>query len=142
MPIIYRHRFIALIKEVLSISDAHQKKHFYPEKDLIKSKKNGLEQILTLLKNGFIFHSSGENYGVVPKFIISAWLKIPVPLFHSFVKMGEFENSILENDYILKENEKLLVYTYNPLNLVSNIPREKLVDNWKEFLNALNEEKN
>ncbi len=139
IPITYRHRFIALIKEVLSISDANQKKHFYPKKDLIKSKKNRLEQILTALKNGLIFYPSGDNYGIVPKFIISARLKIPIPLFHSFVKISEFENSILLNEYILKENNRTFVFIYNPLNIVSNISRKKLVDNWVEFLKVLNE---
>ncbi len=38
LPIIYRHRFLALIKEALSISDNNLKNYFYPEENLTKSK--------------------------------------------------------------------------------------------------------
>lgn len=99
-----------------------------------KIKKKRLEQILTVLKNGLIYHSSGENYGIVPKFIIAAGLKLPVPLFHSFIELGDFEDSVFENDYILKKDGKNLVFVYNPKNLVKNIPQEKLFTDWKDFL--------
>lgn len=120
------------IIEVVSVSSREKKKAIFKLDENIKKKR--LEQILTVLRNGLIYHSSGENYGIVPKFLIAAGLKLPVPLFHSFIGLGKFENSILENEYILKNNKKL-VYVYNPENLITNIPKN--YDNWDEFLNSL-----
>lgn len=57
-------------------------------------KKKRLKQILTVLKNGLIYHSSGENYGIVPKFLIAAGLEIPVPLFHYIIELGDFKDSV------------------------------------------------
>ncbi|GLI52445.1 type I-B CRISPR-associated protein Cas7/Cst2/DevR [Thermodesulfovibrio yellowstonii] len=96
-------------------------------------KKKRLTQILDVLKNGLIYHSSGECYGIVPKFIIAAGLKLPIPLFHSFVDLGRFEDSILDNAYILCENDKKLVYLYDPEHIVGKICTTNLYTDWKAF---------
>lgn len=98
-------------------------------------RKKRLFQILNSLKNGLIYHTSGENYGIVPLFIIAAGLKVPIPLFHSFVELGCFESSIINNGYILSNNEnKKLIYVYNPKNLVGNIDTTNLYTDWNVFL--------
>ncbi len=103
-----------------------------------EEKKKRLCQILDVLKNGLIYHSSGENEGIVPMFMIAAVLKVPIPLFNSFVELGSFEDSILENGYILKDNNnKKLVYIYNPKNLVGNIDTTNLYTDWDCFLKDL-----
>lgn len=100
-----------------------------------KEKKKRLYQILDVMKNGLIYHTSGENYGIVPLFIIAAGLKVPIPLFHSFVELGFFESSIINNAYILSNNEnKKLIYVYNPKNLVGNIDTTNLYTDWNVFL--------
>lgn len=103
--------------------------------ELEESEKNKrISQILKVLKNGLIYHSSGENDGIVPQFMIASALSLPVPLFHSFVELGRFESSILDNDYIVKNvNEKRLVYVYNPKNFVE-CDTNNLYTNWNEFL--------
>lgn len=100
-------------------------------------KKKRICQILEVLKNGLIYHTSGENYGIVPLFIIAAGLKIPIPLFNSFVELGSFEISILDNGYILNDSNKKLVYVYNPKNLGGNIDTTNLYTEWNEFLKQL-----
>lgn len=107
---------------------------------LDKSKKEErICQILEVLKNGLIYHSSGENYGIVPLFIIAAGLKLPIPLFNSFVELGSFENSVLNNVYINSNSEgaKKLVYIYNPKNLVGDIDFSNLYSDWNEFLKEI-----
>ncbi len=102
-----------------------------------KEKKDRLSQILEVLKNGLIYHTSGENDGIVPQFMIAAGLKLPIPLFNSFVELGSFENSVLSNGYILNDaNSKKLVYVYNPKNLVGSISLNDLYTDWKEFLQS------
>ncbi len=100
-------------------------------------KKKRICQILEVIKNGLIYHTSGENYGIVPLFIIAAGLKIPIPLFNSFVELGSFESSILDNGYILNDSNKKLVYVYNPKNLGGNIDTTNLYTEWNEFLKQL-----
>lgn len=98
-----------------------------------------INDILKVIKNGLYYHSSGENYGIIPKFLIVAGLSMPVPLFHSFVELGSFEDSILDNEYILNENGNKLIYVYNPKNLVGEINCDKLYsgNQWNDFLNIL-----
>jgi len=104
-----------------------------------KEKQERLSQILNVLKNGLIYHSSGENYGIVPQFMIAAGLKLPIPLFHSFVELGNFENSVMNTGYISRSkdnNKNKLIYVYNPKNLV-NIDSANLYTDWDDFLNNL-----
>jgi len=103
-----------------------------------KEKGKRLSQILKVIKNGLIYHTSGENEGIVPQFIISAGLKLPIPLFNSFVELGNFESSILNNDYILTDTSgKKLVYVYNPKNLAGDIDTKNLYTDWNIFLREL-----
>ncbi|MDW7998727.1 MAG: type I-B CRISPR-associated protein Cas7/Cst2/DevR [Thermodesulfovibrio sp.] len=98
-------------------------------------KNKRLCQILTVLYNGLCYHVSGENYGIVPKFIIAAALKLPIPIFNSFVELSKFENLILQNEYIIKVNEsKTMVYIHNPENLIEHIDTTNLFTDWNEFL--------
>lgn len=97
-------------------------------------------QILKVLKNGLIYHSSGENWGIVPQFLISAGLKLPIPLFHSFVELGSFEESVFDNSYILSnDNEKKLIYLYDPKQLVGRVTEKRamLYEDWSSFLTCL-----
>ncbi len=116
--------------------EADKEKAIFKVSDELK--ENRLRQIITVLKNGLIYHSSGESYGIVPKFLIVAGLKVPVPLFHYFVELDNFENSIFENEYIIEDEYKnKIVYVYNPQNLVKNIVEEKIFKEWDTFLQKI-----
>lgn len=123
------------IGEITIKTENSKKKAIFELKD--NEKKKRLSQILEVLKNGLMYHSSGENYGIVPNFMIVAGLKLPIPIFHSFVEFGNFEKSVLDNAYILCNDDKKLVYVYNPMNLAGQINTEGLYTNWHEFLRQL-----
>ncbi len=121
----------------IKTEDSRKKAIFNLDKS-VKTKR--ICQILDVLKNGLIYHTSGENYGIVPQFIIAAGLKLPIPLFNSFVDLGSFEKSILDNGYILNKgnsDNKKIVYVYNPKNLTGEIDTSNLHPIWDEFLETL-----
>ena len=106
-----------------------------------QAKAKRICQILNAIKDGLKYHVSGENWGIVPKFIIAGALKLPIPIFHSYVNRDGLDNSIFENGYILKDKEgRLLVYIYKAQSFKSfdvNVSNYNLVTNWQEFLNCL-----
>lgn len=101
-------------------------------KDEPKCKR--LCQILTVLKNGLMYHSSGECIGIVPKFIIASASKLPIPLFHPFVELGRFDSSVLDNSYLEGSQDRVYVYDPNKLVLTNT---EGFCTNWKDFLNHI-----
>lgn len=104
----------------------------------LEEKRKRIYQILDTIKNGLIYHVSGENYGIVSKFMIAGSVKVPMPIFHYYVETGHFESSILDNSYInTDQNGKKLVYFENPFNLVKGIDSTKLYSDWEEFLKAI-----
>jgi len=105
-----------------------------------EEKKNRISHILNAIKNGLYAQSSGETNTLVPLFIIVATVKIPIPVFHSFIDIVINNNKLevigisdgLQNDWVeevfIQGSEKITI----DKNQFNNI--EKIVDNWKDFL--------
>lgn len=74
--------------------------------------KKRVKDLLTVIVNGLIIHSSTENYGLNPLFLVVAATKLPVPLFNSVVNLDKGKipakglNGVAENDYIIKAKYK------------------------------------
>jgi len=101
-------------------------------------KNDRIKDITQTIKNGLYFHTSGENTGIVPKFIIGAALKLPIPLFHSYVDLNGFNNAILDNDYILRcdSNEKKMIFCQNHMNQ-DKFDVKAAEKDWNQFLEQI-----
>lgn len=102
-----------------------------------EEEKLRLLQLLTVIKNGIMYHASTEDYGIVPLFIIMSGLRLPVPLFHSAIhlKNGNLDsgclNQALDNEYVLQ------TYTGGIMSEGISLNKEKLSDKWDDFLQAV-----
>ncbi|MBE0069224.1 type I-B CRISPR-associated protein Cas7/Cst2/DevR [Thermoanaerobacterium thermosaccharolyticum] len=102
-------------------------------------KQQRISQILSVIKNGLIYHVSGECDGIVPKFLMVAGVKLPVPIFHTFVNLRGLDESIINNDYIVESNGKKLIFAYisKDFEMFSEDIKGKCITDWNEFLKEL-----
>jgi len=104
-------------------------------------KKKRICDILNAIKNGLYAQSSGEANTLVPLFIIAGIVKVPCPVFHSFIDVILNDNNKLEvigiydgleNDWVEKVFYKGSQRFYINENQFNK--KEKIVDDWNEFL--------
>ncbi len=112
----------------------------------LKAKR--VAQVFNAIRNGLYAQSSGEANTIVPLFIIASSVKVPSPIFHSYIDVknenGQFkvigikdclENGWIDGKVFIKGSERI------PINIIE----EKTTDNWNEFLKDIglkNEEGN
>lgn len=126
-----------------------------------KIKQKRILELLNALKNGLVAQSSGEANTIVPMFIIASGVKIPSPVFHSFIDVkkedGQMKifgiNDCLRNSWIKFEKEvkkngnkekqdNSLVYIQDCERLsydeqIKTQYQSILTDDWNKFLNNL-----
>lgn len=126
---------------ILSISDIEKKKR--------------IVEILRALKNGLYAQSSGESNTIVPLFFMAGAVKIPSPVFHSFIDIeksnGKFKvvgvsdalrNSWLEESVYIQDCDRIIADVDKvSLNLEREADGLGQIEpkiNWKEFLKSTN----
>ncbi|MEO0144382.1 MAG: type I-B CRISPR-associated protein Cas7/Cst2/DevR [candidate division WOR-3 bacterium] len=113
-------------------------------------KKGRILDVLKAIYNGLYYHSSGECPGIVPLFLIAGIVKVPIPVFHSFVDIEFYKQSYrprfkvredllknaINNGWIEKENNHKLIYieTREPNALSENFIKENSLERWEDFL--------
>ncbi len=103
-------------------------------------KKERIKQILEALKNGFYSQSSGEMNTIIPLFIIATGVKIPSPIFHTYIDVfrenGKLKviglkdclsNGWINSKVFLKDSEII------PVDVLDN----RITRDWGEFLKEL-----
>jgi len=111
-------------------------------------KKKRIEELLTVIKNGFYAQSSGEANTIIPLFIIGAPVKIPSPIFHPYIEIEEIEkgksykvkgiSNGFKNSW-LDENGKVYIWADGiKINYeegeIDKDKIEKIEKNWGKFL--------
>ncbi len=103
------------------------------------TKKQRTKQILESIKNGLVAHSSGETNTIVPLFIIAAAIKVPSPVFHSFIDIsrnGEAKiigiSDALKNGWL---EGNVFIQDCDRLKISETIKQDqKVTMNWQDFL--------
>jgi CRISPR-associated protein Cst2 len=104
-------------------------------------KQERIIQILKAIISGLHSQSSGEANTIVPLFIIAAGVKIPSPVFHSYIDIKKEDGELkvigikdcLKNGWI---DGKL--YVQGCERIPVNIQDDNLISDWDSFLQNLN----
>jgi len=105
-------------------------------------KKQRIKNILNAIKNGLYAQSSGEANTIVPLFIVAAPVKVPSPVFHSFIDVV-FENGIprvigiddaIKNEWI---DGKVYIKDCERLRTLKEFEMDNY-NNWDEFIKSSN----
>lgn len=121
-------------------------------------KKERILDILNAIYNGLWYHSSGECPGIVPVFLIAGIVKVPIPIFHSFVDVDfykqnhrpkfkireELLKNAINNGWIEEEKNKKLIFieSREPEALSCEfINTHSFTTYWNQFIERLWDEK-
>ncbi len=128
----YRHnKGKVIIKE-----NDNQKTINFIVDDEVKEKR--IKQILEVLQNGLVYHSSTEHECIIPLFMIAAKVRIPAPIFHHKLNV-DFDvspmritkeniedllgNEYIESLYLRDSSSKLTIEPFQ-----TNIPKCQKID--------------
>lgn len=106
-------------------------------------KKQRIIDILEAIKNGLYAHSSGEANTIAPLFLIASPVKVPSPVFHSYIGIlpvdGSFykvfgigdclKNGWIDGKIFIMDSERVRVEDKDGI-------RDRITENWDEFLQA------
>lgn len=119
-----------------------------PYKITFKSKedirKARIINMLEAFKNGLYAQSSGESNTIVPLFIIASGIKIPSPIFHSYIDIKNEDegfnvigiNDCLNNGWIDGQ-----VYIQDCERIPVDVQNNKITQDWNSFLENLQDKK-
>ncbi len=104
-----------------------------------KEKKRRLNSVLEVIKNGLYAHSSGETNTIVPLFIIAGAVRVPSPVFHSFIDINKNNkitvigvNDSLKNGWV---EDKIYIQGCERLTVdYDDKYRDKVIEDWEKFL--------
>lgn len=102
-------------------------------------KKNRLSNILETIKDGLYAQSSGESNTIIPLFIIASGVKIPSPVFHTFVDIKNEDNkfSVIGINDCLKNSwvdRKIYIQDCERLKADIEDNDDKIEKNWNNFM--------
>ena len=109
--------------------------------EAIKNKR--ILDILNAIKNGLYAQSSGEANTIVPLFIIAGAVKVPSPVFHSYIDLvkenGELKvigiKNCLENSWLERDNPKPYIWWAERFKVDYDV--SEFTQDWDNFLKGL-----
>ncbi|MHB8338549.1 MAG: type I-B CRISPR-associated protein Cas7/Cst2/DevR [Ignavibacteriaceae bacterium] len=105
-------------------------------KDEIKKKR--ILEIIETIKDGLYAQSSGEANTIVPMFIIASGVRIPSPVFHSFIDRNKEDGKIIGiNDCLKNSWVNSLVYIQDCERMPIENKSEKITRDWNKFLQSV-----
>ena len=109
-------------------------------------KKKRIKDILEVIKDGMYAQSSGEPNTLIPLFLVAAAVKIPTPIFHSYLNLtGSNDhkthevtglNDALDNSWIEKNSNKNIFIKGSERIKSRDISSENISTTWDGFLKA------
>ena len=126
------------------ITEEEKSNNIYEIKFILDSevKKRRIYQILQVIHDGLVAHSSGEDNTIIPLFMIAAPVKVPSPIFHSYIDLKIDNEKLkvigvsdcLQNTWL--EENKVYIKDCERLKIDKEKIKDKLYDSWEDFLTS------
>lgn len=111
-------------------------------------KKKRIRQLIETIKDGLYAQSSGEANTIVPMFIIASGVRIPSPIFHSFIDVSKedgqvkvigindcLKNSWVEGNIYIQDCDRLAVDSLLKTKIEKK--EDNLTNDWIVFLSSV-----
>ncbi|MCX7611579.1 MAG: hypothetical protein N2043_08350, partial [Ignavibacterium sp.] len=109
-------------------------------------KKQRIRSILDTIKNGLYVQSSGEANTIVPLFMIASGVKVPSPIFHSYLDLIKEQDGIkviglkdcVNNSWVIGNK----IFLGDSERIPTDFTHECITRDWDEFLKVVGLELN
>lgn len=115
------------------------------------TKKKRIKQILEVIRNGLVAHSSGEDNTIVPLFMTAGEVIVPSPVFHTYVDMvgGQIIGiaDCLNNSWVCynfaknnnqnSEHSKHKIFVQGTEKLKVELTNERITNDWSTFISQI-----